>query len=272
MISSPPRSYLFVPGNRGDRFAKAYDSGAHAVILDLEDSVSPSEKSEARSTIAAWLSAERPVFLRVNSVDTEWFRDDMRLCELPGVAGVVLSKTQSSEEIRALCAIASDSLTILPLIETAQGFWNALSIAGARNVQRLFFGTIDFRADIGIPDEELLFFRSQLVLVSRIAGIAPPVDGVSTRIDDGAQLRTDALRARTLGFGGKLCIHPRQIRIVNDCFLPSPEEFEWARRIMDAAATSGGAAIAVEGEMVDRPVLARARAILSQTPRPPSES
>ncbi len=122
MISSPPRSYLFVPGNRHDRFAKAYDSGAHGVILDLEDSVSPSEKSAARSSIAAWLSAERPVFLRVNGADTEWFREDMRLCELPGVAGVVLPKAQSSEQIRALSAIASDSLTILPLIETAEDF------------------------------------------------------------------------------------------------------------------------------------------------------
>jgi len=271
MLQSDPRSYLFVPGNRPDRFLKAYQTGADRVILDLEDAVPPSEKAAARNSVASWVSPDHPVLLRINGAATEWFREDLRLCAMPGVSGLLLPKTQDPDQIRAVRAGIPDPLRLFPMIETAQGFWNAVSIAKAPGVDRLLFGTIDFRADAGIPDEELLFFRSQLVLVSRIAGIQPPVDGVSIRIDDIRQLRADAQRARTLGFGGKLCIHPSQVPIVNESFLPSEEEVAWARRIVEAAGFSEGRALAVEGEMVDKPVLARARAILALVERAPTE-
>ena len=126
------------------------------------------------------------------------------------------------------------------------------------------FGSIDFQVDLGMRDaleDELLFFRSQLVLTSRLAGLQAPVDGVSTAIDDADQLRDDVLRARRLGFGGKLCIHPRQVASVNRHFAPSAAERAWAQRVLDAAAASGGAAIAVDGKMVDKPVILRAQAI-----------
>jgi citrate lyase subunit beta/citryl-CoA lyase len=110
----------------------------------------------------------------------------------------------------------------------------------------------------------LISYRSQLVLASRVAGIGAPVDGVTTALDDAATIRRDTLRAITLGFSGKLCIHPKQVGVVNDAFRPTATEIEWARRVVAADAAAGGAAVAVDGKMVDRPVLLKARAILDE--------
>src|SRR5438132_574660 len=264
MGSLAPRSYLFVPGNRPDRYAKAIAAGADAVIVDLEDAVPPKDKTSARAALAAWLSPEHPALIRVNGAESSWFREDLALCKTPGVAGVLLPKAQRIEDIRLLAEHSGAATPILPLIETARGFWNAHALAQGPRVQRFVFGSIDFQIDLGIQgeEEELLYFRSQLVLVSRIAGLEPPVDGVTTAIDDAERVRRDTLRARRLGFGAKLCIHPRQASPVNECFEPTAEEESWARRIMAAAEAVQGAAVAVDGKMVDRPVIARAEAVI----------
>jgi citrate lyase subunit beta/citryl-CoA lyase len=258
------RSYLFVPGNRPDRFAKAYASGADAVIIDLEDAVPPGDRTAARTNAAAWISAEHPVLIRVNGAGTEWFGDDIALCRMPGVAGVVLPKAERTEDIERI------GKPVLPIIETARGFWNVSPLAHTPNVERLIFGSIDFQLDLGIngEGEELLYFRSQLVLVSRIAGLPAPVDGITTVFHSPEAVRADTQRARRLGFGGKLCIHPKQIAPVNECFGPTPDEEAWARRVVEAAATAGGAATSLNGEMIDRPVLARALEILKQLREP----
>jgi citrate lyase subunit beta/citryl-CoA lyase len=258
------RSYLFVPGNRPERFAKAYASGADAVIIDLEDAVPPGERVAARTNAAVWVSPEHPVLIRVNGAGTEWFRDDIAMGRMPGVAALVLPKAESTEDIERI------GKPVLPIIETARGFWNVSTLAHTPNVERLIFGSIDFQLDLGIDGEgeELLFFRSQLVLVSRMAGLPAPVDGITTVFDSPETVCADTQRARRLGFGGKLCIHPRQIATVNECFGPTREEEAWARHVIEAAATAGGAAISLDGEMVDRPVLARAEAILRKRPRP----
>jgi citrate lyase subunit beta/citryl-CoA lyase len=127
------------------------------------------------------------------------------------------------------------------------------------------FGHIDFQLDLGIQGEgeELLYFRSQLVLVSRIAGLQPPVDGITTAFQTPEPVRADTRRARRLGFGGKLCIHPAQAPVVNECFGPTPEEIAWAKRVVEATANTNGEAISLDGEMIDRPVVARAQSILS---------
>jgi len=253
-----PRSCLFVPGNRPERFAKACSSGADAVIIDLEDAVPPGERSAARANAAGWISPEHPVLIRVNGAGTEWFRDDISICTIPGVAGVVLPKAERVEDIQLI------GKPVLPLIETARGFWNVSALAHAPNVQRLMFGSIDFQLDLGIQGEgeELLYFRSQLVLVSRVAGLPAPVDGITTTFDSPEPVRADTLRARRLGFGGKLCIHPKQITPVHECFRPSAEETAWAQRVVEATSKTDGEAISLDGEMIDRPVLARARTIL----------
>ena len=265
-LEAIPRSYLFVPGNRPERFAKALASGAHAVIVDLEDAVPAAEKTAARSAVAAALDLRQPVIVRINGVDTDWFRNDVTICRMPGVAAIMLPKTEGIEHLRRVEELLGGSLPILPLIETAHGFANALEIAKDRAVRRLVFGAIDFQLDLGIrgDTDELLFFRSQLVLVSRLAGIAAPVDGINTEIDDPEKLRAATLRARRLGFGGKLCIHPKQIPYVNQCFRPTPEEIAWARRVVEAAEAAGGAAVADGGQMIDRPVILQAERILRE--------
>lgn len=259
-----PRSYLFVPGNRPERFAKALASGADAVVLDLEDAVASDGKEAARQAVAAWLPSAPPMHVRINSVATPWFEDDLQMCCEAGVHAIVLPKAEHTAYIADIAARTRGGTRILPMIETALGMWNAMDLARSEHVDRLVFGAIDFQLDLSISadNQELLYFRSQLVLVSRVAGLAPPVDGVTTALDNAEQVRADAMRAKRMGFAAKCCIHPAQVRPVNACFGASPEELSWARRVIDAAGAAQGAAIAVDGQMVDKPVLARAEAIL----------
>jgi citrate lyase subunit beta/citryl-CoA lyase len=266
MLLRIPRSYLFVPGNRPDRFNKALAAGADAVIVDLEDAVPPAEKSMARTQVAGWLSAEHPIIVRVNAFDSEWFRDDLAVCGHAGVAGVVLPKAEHVDHLQAVVDQVDGMISILPIVETAQGIWNAEALARSPRVQRLLFGSIDLSIDLNLSggEDDLLYYRSHIVLVSRIAGIQPPVDGVTTTYDPPDRVRVDAQRAMRLGFGGKLCIHPKQIAPVHEAFAPTAEEVAWARRVMAAAESSAGAATAIDGVMVDRPVITQAEAILSR--------
>src|SRR5579864_3772002 len=259
-----PRSYLFVPGSRPDRFAKACGAGADAVVIDLEDSVAAADKIAARAAIAAWLTPGQPVLVRVNVATSEWFREDLKLGGKPGVIGALLPKAERVEDIRMVAQHFGSGTPLLLQIETAQGFSNAQEMAGVKGVQRLLFGSIDFQLDLGMAaeEDELLYFRSQIVLASRLAGIQSPVDGVTTDINSPERVRADTLRARRLGFGAKMCIHPKQVPVVNECFAPSAEEEEWARRVVEASAAVHGGATSVDGKMVDRPVLARAEKIL----------
>jgi citrate lyase subunit beta/citryl-CoA lyase len=266
------RSYLFVPADRPERFDKALAAGADAVIVDLEDAVAPDAKDGARRALADWLrNTQAKVVLRINGADTAWFEHDLALCaSATGVAGVMLPKAERPEDL-ARVAAAAPGRALLPLIETAAGFDHMRALARAPAVERLVFGSIDFQLDLGIAGEgeELLYFRSQMVLASRLANLAPPVDGVSAAIAEVEALQADARRARRLGFGAKLCIHPKQVPIVNESFSPGADELAWARRVLDAAAHARGAAVAVDGKMVDKPVLLRARALLAQAERAP---
>ena len=259
------RSWLFVPGSRPDRFDKALAAGAGAVIIDLEDAVAPADKQRARDAVVAWLQPWHAVVLRINSADSPWFDADLALCGKPGVAAVMLPK---SEHVAMLAAVVrAGAQALVPLVESAAGITALDALASAPGVQRLAFGSIDLQADLGMRDateDELLLFRSAIVLASRRADIGAPIDGVTTAIDDAARLQVDVQRARRLGFCGKLCIHPKQVAAVNALFAPAAEEVSWARRVLDAAAAAGGAAIAVDGKMVDKPVLLRAEAIVRE--------
>jgi citrate lyase subunit beta/citryl-CoA lyase len=266
-MSPVPISYLFVPGSRPERFDKALAAGADVVIIDLEDAVSPSDKDSARVAVAGWLSAEKPVCLRINSVDSDWFAADLALCARPGVVAVMLPKAAAVSDIDTLRK--AGARRVLPLIESAQGFMNLAALSSTDGVERLAFGSIDFSVDLGIEgdDRELDYFRSQLVLASRVAGIAPPIDGVTTAIGDVDVLASETLRGKRFGFGAKLCIHPAQVAVVHASYLPQAAEVAWAERVMAAAAGSQGAAVAVDGKMVDRPVILKAERILGQARR-----
>ena len=235
------------------------------MIIDLEDAVAPPDKDAARAAVSAWLQPGHAVIVRINGADTPWFAADLALCGAPGVAGVMLPKAERPETLAQVRAAGARGL--LPLVESAAGIANLDAIARAPGVWRLAFGSIDLQVDLGLKDateDELLPFRLQLVLASRLAGIGAPVDGVSTAIDDADRLQQDVARARRLGFAGKLCIHPKQVGPVNAGMAPSAAERAWAQRVLAAAAAAGGAAVAVDGKMVDKPVLLRAEAILRE--------
>jgi citrate lyase subunit beta/citryl-CoA lyase len=262
-----PRSYLFVPGNRPERFDKARAAGADAVIVDLEDAVPPGEKASARAALTAWLAPHRPVLVRINGFDSAWFEDDLALCGMPGVAGIVLPKAEHEAAVARV--LGAGAQAVLPLVESGLGLWNAAALARLPRVKRLVFGSIDFSLDLNIQEshETLLYARSQLVLASRVAGVAAPVDGVTTGFDEPAHVQADTLRARALGFGAKLCIHPKQIAPVHQAFAPTAQEVDWAKRVLAAAEAAQGAAVAVDGRMVDRPVILIAQQMLEEAQR-----
>lgn len=265
----PGRSYLFVPADRPERIAKAFAVRADAVIVDLEDAVAPGLKAAARDSLANALSVRQPVLVRINGADTPWFEDDLAACAAPGVTGIVLPKAERIEDVARITARLGADVPVLALIETAQGIANAEAIAACPAVRRLLFGSIDFQVDLGIEGDgaELLFFRSRIVLVSRLAELDAPVDGVTVRFEDPAATLADAQRARREGFGGKLCIHPKQIAAVNAAFSPNADEVAWAEQVAAAAAASGGGAVALDGKMIDKPVLTKAERILRSARR-----
>lgn len=254
---APIRAPLFVPANRPDRFAKAADSGADAVILDLEDAVAPSDKDQARASLTS-RPAGCPIIVRVNAQGTPWHEADLAAVASLPLSAVMLPKAEDPDR---LATIASAGVPLIALIETARGLAEARRIAALPNVARLAFGSVDYCLDLGMQHlrEALLPARAELVLASRLAGLAAPLDGVTTRLDATLAL-DDARHARALGMGGKLCIHPRQVAEVRQAFVPTEADLIWARRIL----ASGDGAAAVEGEMVDEPVRRRAREILRQ--------
>lgn len=267
MISSA-RSYLFVPGDRPERFDKAVACGAHVVILDLEDAVTPERKVQAREAIAGWLkTTSARVFVRVNPEGTAWHADDCELLQSTDkLAGVMVPKAQDPTSIARLARHLSDGQELIPLVETVTGHFEAAALARVPRVSRLAFGSFDFMSDSGIQSdgEALDAVRTNLVLVSRHAGLHAPIDGVSLAIEDAEQLQSEVQRSRRFGMGAKLCIHPNQVAVVHFAFAPKPQEVEWARRVLDALARGPLGAIAVDGKLVDRPIALRADAILAE--------
>jgi citrate lyase subunit beta/citryl-CoA lyase len=262
-------SYLFVPGNRPDRFDKALASGASAVIVDLEDAVTPDAKASARMWFASWhranALARSRILLRINDDSTPWFDDDLELVRETRVVRVMLPKTESVTQVDRLTSVMADDGFVLPLVETAEGIAQVDAIARAARVQRIAFGTLDYALDLDIPGDErgLLYPACRIAVASRAAGIASPIAGVTPEIDDEAKLEADLDFARSCGFGAKLCIHPRQVALVHAAIRPADKEIAWARTVI-AASESGQGAIQVDGKMVDRPVIARAKRILAR--------
>jgi len=257
---------LFVPADRPDRFAKAAASGADAVIIDLEDALAPDAKAEARDALVGLAPLPAPIFIRINSIDSEWAGDDIAVVAQLPIAAVVLPKTRSVVDIAALEPVVRRGIAVIAMIESAAGLAAARAIAAAAGVARLAFGSLDYAADLGMSHsrDALLTARAELVLASRLAGIAPPLDGVTQRIDDPGEVADDARHAAELGFGGKLCIHPNQVMPVVDAFIPTDGEIAWARKILGEAGEGIGF---VGGEMIDAPVRLHAERILHRAER-----
>lgn len=268
MGATPMRSALFVPATRPDRIAKALASGADGVIVDLEDAVAPGDKAHARENLRRFLQQEPRTRLcvRINAAGSAHHQPDVALCAHSGISAIMLPKAGAAAGIER---VAATGKPVWPIIESARGVAELRALARARGVERLALGALDLMHDLdwvaeAPPVERALdHVRCELVLHSRAAGLAPPLDSVHAALDDEAGLSRAAARARALGFGGMLCIHPRQVKTVNAAFAPSQEELVWARRVLEAA-SSGEAVAVIDGQMVDAPVIARARRLLSR--------
>ena len=284
------RSLLFAPGNEPRKLAKVATFGAGGVILDLEDSVPLDQKVGARANVTAIAprAAEGGrVYVRVNPIaaktgfSADHGADDIAAVVSPELDGLVIPKVESADEVARIEALVGAAerdrgvreggLEIVPLIESAAGLWNAYEIACAsRRVRMLLFGAADFTRDLGIDwsrdESEVAYARSRLVVISRAAGIEPPLDSPWVRLTDDDGLAHSISEARRLGFQGKLCIHPRQVPIVNRGFSSvAPDDLAHARRVVDAfseAESRGSASIVVDGRFVDYPMVEKARRTL----------
>jgi citrate lyase subunit beta / citryl-CoA lyase len=256
-----------VPGDRPDRFDRAAQSGADEIILDLEDAVSPDAKVRARESVRTWLEGPGSGWVRVNATGTDDHEHDLSAVRRPaGLRGVVVAKAEDPGSLAALRVQLPDGAGVVALVESALGIDRATEIARSGAVDRLAFGSVDFALDIGAEetDEALLLARSSLVLASRLGGLPGPLEGVGVSTTDDDAAHEAAVRARGLGFGGKLCIHPRQVEPVAAGFRPTRAQLEWAARVLEAAAGDERGTFAVDGQLVDRPVLARARSIAAR--------
>ncbi|MDT9592174.1 CoA ester lyase [Nocardioides zeae] len=259
------RSWLFTPGDRERLFDKASASNADAVVLDLEDAVAPHAKATARADVCDWLRVGGRAWVRINAADTTWFDEDLiALTDAPGLAGVMLAKAEDPDAVHEITRQIRRDVDVVALVETARGVRRAEELAAVQSTTRLAFGALDLAADLGVdPDEDdaLLLARSTLVLASRVAGLPAPVDGVTRATTDAAAIVRDARRSRSLGFGAKLCIHPAQVDLVNAGFAPTEAEVEWAREVLETAG-AGGVGTDARGQMIDKPVVDRARGIV----------
>ncbi len=267
-MTSSERSFLFVPADRPERFLKALATGADRVVIDLEDAVQPDNKAGARAGLAQWLDGleARPIMVRVNAADTPWHQDDLKaLARKPKVAGLMLPKADTADAIAGVRVHLPPERPLVALIETIRAYLDLRRLVFTPGLSRLAFGSVDFCAESGIGGlgSELDAIRTELVVVSRAAGLPPPVEGVTLAVQDQAALAADIAHARRFGFGAKLCIHPLQVAPVNAGFSPSDQEVDWAQRVVAAGSGAHGA-VTVDGKLVDRPIIAQAAAILAR--------
>jgi citrate lyase subunit beta / citryl-CoA lyase len=266
-----PRTYLFVPGHRPERFGKALASGADAVVMDLEDAVPQDAKSAARDAIARWSEAAAGesrgrVVVRINDAMSNDISEDLRMLQACGLAVAMLPKAEAAAQVALVRGRVPDAC-VLALVETARGVANVHEVAGAEGIGRLVFGTLDYALDLDLDiadvSDGLSHAASMLALASRVAGLPTPVAGVTPQIDDEPRLLTDLAWGRRHGFGAKLCIHPRQVQPIHEALAPTAAAVDWARRVLAAEVASPGAA-QLDGRMIDLPVVLQARRLLQR--------
>jgi citrate lyase beta subunit len=265
------RSLLFAPGSDRRKLEGALRSDADIVVADLEDSVAPVEKDRARELVVEML-AQRPegraVVVRINSASSPWFEADLAAIEGLQLAALMLPKAST----KALAALGNIGIPVVALVETAIGIRTAFEIASSPHVVALALGAADLGAELWLeprPDgQEIAYARSKLVVDSGAAGVRPPFDGVQLALTNDEALEAESLLARSFGFRGKLCIHPRQVPIVNRAFSPASEEIEWATAVIaayDTAVAEGRGALAFDGALVDQALVQRAKRIIGRS-------
>jgi citrate lyase subunit beta/citryl-CoA lyase len=282
------RSAMFVPGHRQRFVDKALGGlGADVFLFDLEDGVPPAEKQAGRDLLAETLGRPRQPgdalrYVRVNGIGSDRLPPDLDAVVRPGLDGLCLPKVDTAEQIRevdglvaareAAAGLVAGSVRYIVAIESPRGLLNAYAIATASpRVAALMFGAEDFGLELGLPTHregeasELIYARSSMVTAAAAASIQS-IDGVWPDIQDAEGLAADCLRARRLGFTGKSLIHPGQIDAINAAFSPTEGELDYARRVVeafDAAMARGDGSIAFGGQLIDRPIVERARRTLA---------
>ncbi|ART46829.1 HpcH/HpaI aldolase/citrate lyase family protein [Acidovorax carolinensis] len=281
-MSDPVRnacSFLFVPATQPERLPKALASGADMVIADWEDAVAPADKERARGALAEAVAAlegaaRARLLVRINSEGSPWFAADLQaLAQLTaqGLAGAVVPKAESAQTLQTVAQATGSRAALVPLVESVAGLAAADALATGPQVARLAFGHLDFQVDAGMAcgdtEEELLPVRMALVFASRRAGLAAPIDGVTVDTRNPERMARDAERARRMGFGGKLCIHPAQVPVLHAAFDPDEAAVAHALRVQQALQQAGGGVCVLDGRMVDAPVLAQAQQTLQRHAR-----
>ncbi len=271
------RSKLFVPASRPELFAKALQSSADAVAFDLEDSLLCAQKAGARSRLREFLQQEiatdKVIVVRVNGIRTDFFSEDISAMVWPGIALVNLPKTEDAMEVQELAKLLSSlerergisqPIAILPTIESPRGLRLAPAIATADpRVAGLQLGSIGLLFPLGITIQNQAAAQNVRLQLRLAAGEAelPCFDGAFSDFADLHGFTEDARAARSMGFSGKSCIHPRQIAVANQMFSPTAEEIAGAQRILDAAGDAlarGEGAFALDGCMIDQPIIRQA--------------
>ena len=286
-MDAPMRSLLYTPGHRAPMVSRVLDGGLpvspDVALLDLEDGVPQPEKENARRILADAIASSRGRslrYVRITRGTKEAVRADLAAVVRAGLDGVVVPKIARAEELAAMdevlltheraAGLPDRAVRVIAAIETAAGLLEAPGIARGPRVVGVMFGSEDFAADLGLPTQregeaaDLLYARSAIVVAAAAARVLA-FDGIWANFKDSAGLRADGLRGRRLGFSGRQCIHPDQIAIVNEIYAPSADEIAHARRVVSAfedAVKRGLGAVALDGEMLDAPIVERARRTL----------
>ncbi len=269
------RSYLYIPGDKPDFLAKAFERGADAVIVDLEDAVAPSSKEKAREAVGRWLASLPPwlmaeVWVRVNA-GAMMAGDIAAIIGARSLHGVYLPKA-TLDSAQTLDELLPGGIAICALVESAQGVLDAPGIAQVAQVEHLALGEEDLAADLGLTDRSPLeHIRTQIVVASAAAGIAPPTASVSTDFRDLDALRASTIKLRDTGFGARSAIHPAQVEVINEVFTPTDDEISVARALVarfDEALAEGAGVITDErGRMVDEAIVRAARRVVQRASR-----
>jgi citrate lyase subunit beta / citryl-CoA lyase len=277
------RSWMFVPGHRQRMIDKAFGLDADAIMLDIEDGVAPNEKDAARKNIAESLGREKTPgsparYVRINAIGHARMDADLEAVIRPGLEGLVCPKVDTPDEVRKIDAILNDqepknnlkkgSVKLLIAIESPRGLLNAPAIAASSpRVAGLLFGAEDFGREIGLPTvregeaRDLIYARSSIVIAAASSHVQA-VDGVWVDLNDTQGLSGFARQSRQLGFSGMSCIHPSQVDAINTIFSPTAEEIDYCQKVLQAfeeANARGDGSIAFGGQLIDRPIVERAR-------------
>ncbi|MFC6205490.1 HpcH/HpaI aldolase/citrate lyase family protein [Psychrobacter urativorans] len=263
------KSWLFVPATRIDRVAKAFASGADAVIIDLEDAVALVDKAQARLAIEDYYNsaAYQPLWLRINQATSSEFANDVALCQrLPNLAGIILAKAEQAADIEHL--YQHTDLAVVALIETAVGLYQVDAMAKALGLVAFSYGFLDLcndlRVQVGTAAADIVAnqLRYQLLVSSRANQLSAPIDSIYADFKDEAGLKDRVTLWSQMGMSGMLCIHPKQVAIVQQALQPTEQQLDFAKKVIAEFERSGQAVFKIDGNMVDAPVVQRCRQLL----------